>query len=82
MAGLGGDAVLTCISSPLADSVEWLINGTFLDVLQLSGVTEQHITIRFSNVPAEYNKTRIQCRADTVPSSETATLLVQGLLQC
>ena len=80
VAGLGDNAAFTCISSSPIGSVEWLINGTSLsNEHQQSGVSQEFlITLQCMNVSAEYNNTKIKCIADTVPSSEASTLLVQG----
>ena len=89
VAGLGGDAIFICNFATTID-VEWLINGTALSSLQLGEHVEQTFvpsiplgTLEFTNVPLEYNNTRIQCRANTTSDgilmSQNSTLLIQGL---
>ena len=85
----GGNPIYNCVSSSATiASVEWLINGTGLEDLNLTNVvtefselTGQGILL-FNDVSVEYNNTNIQCRAtlsngDTV-NSWTSTLVVQG----
>lgn len=76
---LGGLVLFTCFSSQPAQNVDWQINGTSLsDEHRSDGVTvNRDIVIRFENVLAEYNNSRIRCIADTVQSPESI-LLVQG----
>lgn len=87
MAGLGHDTIYTC-SSLHAVNIDWLINGTLLSKLQLSNVVQSFDRIggfgslRFRNVPLEYNVTTVQCRANItsveIITSQNSTLLVQG----
>ncbi len=75
-------------SSGTITSIEWLINGTRLEDLnltnvktELSNITTQE-TLFFNNISVEYNNTNIQCIA-TLSNGESVdsnnhTLLVQG----
>ena len=88
---MGGDAVFSCLStSSLVVSIEWLVNETDLNSLQLTDVNQGFEpigrvgTLRFDNVSLEYNNTRIQCKVYTSTEGEVlsknSTLLIQGLL--
>ena len=93
VAGLGRDAVFTCISSSaVVTNVEWLINGRSLNGLQLSNVDQGFEpvsgvgSLRFRNVSVEYNNTVVQCIANTSSqrqiSSRNSKLLIQGNYFC
>ncbi len=88
--GLGRDAIFTCSStSAVIVDVDWLINGTSFNSLQLNDVDQGFEPIsglgvlRFSSVTLEYNNTLIQCIANTtshgVVSSRNSTLLIPGI---
>ena len=80
MAALRGTALFSCfIVDAAAMSVEWLINGTSLDNLMLSNVSQEFVIgLRFEYVPKEYNNTRISCIGNGVLSTENSRLRVQG----
>ena len=89
----GGRALLTC-SSPSPDvhvvGVQWLVNGSPLEDLNLMNVLTDFNEITTAGslvidpITLEYNITTIQCivtfNSGTTSHSNTATLLVQGLL--
>ena len=89
---LGSDASFNCddfICNCNYNAVEWLINGTALNTLQLNNVRGSYnrrycfASLQFSNVPVEYNSTSIQCIVNTTCGlhlSENSTLLVQGIM--
>jgi hypothetical protein len=72
----------------MAIHIEWQINGTSLNNLQLSNVVQGFEpisgvgTLRFSNVPVEYNNTVVQCTVNTSSQGQMASgnsmLLIQG----
>ncbi len=85
----GANPTYNCASlSRTITSVEWLINGTRLEDLNLTNVQREFSqlsrqgTLIFNNVSVEYNNTNIQCRATlsngTTVDSTTSTFLVQG----
>ena len=89
--GLGDDAVFTCLSAfTVIVNVEWLVNGTSLNSLQLSNAVQRFDTfgrvgsLRLKNVSVEYNNTMIQCLAITssarVLESNISSLFVQGIM--
>ena len=86
----GGDPIYNCGSSlGTITSVQWLINGTLFEDLNLTNVETEFSdlsrqgTLVFSDISLEpHNNTIIQCRAtfnngETVYSNNS-TLLVQG----
>ena len=85
---VGDTAVFTCLLSfSTLVSVEWLVNGTSLNSSQLHDVELAFIAklgvIRFNNVSADYNNTRIQCLATSSTNemmlSRTSTFRLQGI---
>ncbi len=86
----GGRAEISCIAAPSAEVVDmqWLINGTLFDNLNLTNVTEVLVGVGimkliFVSIPVEYNVTRIRCtvefsggRLQTSPND--TLLLLQG----
>ncbi len=79
---------ITVDPRPHLSSVQWLMNGTRLEDLNLTNVPTEFRevtrqgTLVFNNISVEYNNTNIQCRA-TLSNEETVdsnnvTLLVQG----
>ena len=84
---LGGTASFSCITSPgsndLIESVQWLVNDTLLEELELDDVVTTLGQLRFRMVSELYNHTSIRCKgkltSGTVSTSRDATvLLVQG----
>ena len=81
---LGSDPYFYCHNSACignCNAIEWLINGTALNTLQLSYVSDSccwsYLFLR--NVSMEYNSTSIQC-TNGLQLSENSTLLVQGIM--
>ena len=85
----GGVATFLCHSidpSLEIDRVQWLVNGSLFEELDLGlNVTStfsrdvQVGRLEFSNLPLEYNMTRIQCRVNRILISNGVTLLlIQG----
>lgn len=82
----GGDAVFRCASSGQTTvRIQWLINGTPLESLNLMNVTEEFTSIGdgvgilyFTNLPEDYNMTRIQCEATL--SSGSTSLSINGVI--
>ena len=83
----GGTAIFTCF----ATRIQWLVNGVFLDELELNNVEplteligEGTGRLRFTNISADQNMSIIMCRAllmsgaSTVENDATSTLLLQG----
>ena len=80
----GGDARFRCLSSS-AIGVEWLVNGTLLENLNLNNVTTEFAegiggALLLTNLPVDYNMTRITCKVDesSSVSNTTSLLLLQG----
>ncbi len=85
----GDNTIYYCWSSSgtIITSVQWLINGTRLEDLNLTNVETEFSQLSrlgylsFSDISVEYNNTNIQCRAtfngETL-NSNNSTLLVQG----
>ena len=89
MSYVGAEAVFTCNVGDIYDTVQWLVNGTLDDGLNMNIVSEFSQITRVGNllfryVPMEYNGTTIQCRANSssgdITHSIIITLLVQGWL--
>lgn len=89
----GGKATFLCTSSgQMTVSVLWFINGTQFQDLNLMNVAENFTSIgsgigvlTFTNLPAEYSMTRIQCQAtlsseEIANSTNTAILLISGII--
>ena len=88
----GGPARIDCITFITTTVVQFIVNGSLLESLTLKNVTQEVLLngmgelqggiLRFADLPAEYNNTRIQCRAEfSMGSSQTTTsvvLLLQG----
>ncbi len=90
----GGSARFRCTSASLPDiaNVQWLLNGISLESLNLRNVTQGSLrddlgvlvvsTLRFADIPVEYNYTIIQCSVEYTTgsflASEEAVLLLQG----
>ena len=87
---LGGAASYTCTTSGVSDdfieSVQWLVNGTLLQDLELDNVVVTAAgELRFFMVTVDYNVTSIWCRANLTSgnvstSGDASLLLVQGLV--
>lgn len=88
----GGDATFRClsVSGDQLVIVQWFINGTLLENLNLKNVeialfpTTGSGSLRFTDLPHEYNMTRIRCRATfssgtSATSSDSTVLLLQGI---
>ena len=64
----GGNAAFSCLStSDVINTVEWLINGTVIEPLELTNVEIRDIGhgvvgLQLFNIPIEFNNSRIQCR--------------------
>ena len=83
----GGDAIFLCLSSS-AVGVEWLVNGTLLEttVTPVFNVTTEFVEriggqLILTNLPVEYNMTRITCKINESSSvtNSTSLLLLQGI---
>ena len=86
----GGEARVSCFSSATISDVEWTVNGTAIQDQNLTNVTTQFFTgsssqtgvLTFTDLPLEYNATRISCTATTtsgrLSSNNHVLLLVQG----
>ena len=87
-----GDIIrFTCSSTATnlhITSVQWLVNGTALQNLSLSNVTENFITVQmkgigelvFTDISEEYNKTMITCMVNMMMISAPTLLLIQGVM--
>ncbi len=83
----GGVARFICSDDAITvTGVQWLLNGTALQDLNLSNVNARFSLqtgyLAFTNLPLEYNMTCIVCTANTssgVMKSSNVSLLVQGL---
>ena len=85
----GGRAAYSCARGGVIVGVQWLVNGTRVEdlnlgddvVVEFSRAREEGNLV-FRNIPAEYNETTIQCRANyssgNSSTSNTITLLLQG----
>ena len=86
----GGSASFVCttsirISNDFIESVQWLVNDTLYEDLELDNVVVTAAgELRFSMISTDYNTTSIRCRATltsgNVRTSEASLLLIQGLL--
>ena len=89
VAVVNGSATFSCLSvGGGIVSVQWLLNGSLLN----SGLQNVHTSfspmfrvgiLEFTNLPREYNNTRIGCRAtatsgNTLLSRDATLLLLQG----
>lgn len=85
MCALYDSIVYTCVV-PLNSEIQWLINGTELESLDLPGVrTESNIVagaLTITNLTEIFNETTLQCmatsRAGDVFLSDTPRLRLQG----
>ena len=85
----GDRATFRCSESPVLPGVQWLVNGTALENLNLSNVTSEFSNefrsgfLTFHYVPLEYNMTTISCRANTTSEMMVSTnvwlMLIQGI---
>ena len=80
----GGSIRFNCLS-PGAVGVEWLVNGTSLENLNLNNVTAEFAegiggVLTLTNLPVEYNMTRITCilTGTSQVVNTTFILLLQG----
>lgn len=79
-----GNAMFTCVShGHPAVGMQWLINDRLFENQNLENVTEEFLdfsnglvgVLNFTNLPVNYNRTRIQCKANvTLPTGKTITL--------
>lgn len=79
----GGRASYTCTASDnspdFVQSVQWLINDTLLENLELRNVTVTSTEkLRFSMITTNYNNTNIKCNATL--SSGIASISTEGTL--
>ena len=81
---IGANAQYSCSASTPIESLQWLLNGTLVEELELDKVTvteEGHL--EFHNISVEYNYTSITCNATltsgSVVTSEEKLLLIQGV---
>ena len=86
---VGADPVFTCQTGDDIMSVQWLLNGTLDDGLNMNVVFDfsqtSHVgSLLIRDVPMEYNGTTIQCRANSSSGSITysniTTMIIQGWL--
>ena len=84
---LGGSASFSCITSTdsndFIESVQWLVNDTLFEDLELDNIAITLGQLRFRMLSRHDNHTSIRCRGNltsgTVSTSRDATiLLVQG----
>ena len=89
----GGNAAFSCLStsSDVIDVVQWLINGTVLESLELTDVEIEFrdighgvFDLELGNIPIEFNTSWIQCRVDlrsgrVETSSRTVLILLEGM---
>lgn len=89
ISALSGSASFTCATSAgsndLVDSVQWLVNGTIFEDLELDNVrnTIELGSLRFWMLTARYNNTRIKCRGTLLSgsvftSTRASLLIIQG----
>ena len=85
----GGRATYACFGGGTIVGVQWLVNGTRVEDLNLGddvvvefSLAREKGNLLFRNIPAEYSETTIQCRVNysskTSSTSDTVTLLLQG----
>ena len=85
----GSSIFFSCIPRNSFDSfmnVQWIVNGSSAQELNDSDITSGFSSVvgylTFSNIPADYNLTSIQCEAElltgTITYSTITTLIVQG----
>ena len=86
----GGVAEFSCaIQGEEISGVQWLVNDTALQDLNLRNVSALFSSIvdigklKFSDLPLEYNMTRIKCsvstsNSDVIESERDVFLLIQG----
>ncbi len=85
----GGSARFRCTSTLDIANIQWLLNGISLESLNLRNVTQSSLqddlgmlvgsTLRFADIPVEYNNTIIQCvTTGLFEASEESVLLLQG----
>lgn len=85
----GKNVDFTCYVTDRFDSIRWLINGTYLDHLELQKLKihselnmEGLKILRFSNLPLKYNHTTINCIGQgsygrTIVSNQATLLVVE-----
>ena len=86
----GGTAEFTCVGSPSAEvvGVQWLVNGTILEDLNLTNVTTTSLgsgieKMELANISVKHNKTRVRCTVEfitegTQTSPSHTLMLLQG----
>ena len=89
MSYAGGRASYACFGGGTIVGVQWLVNGTRVEDLNLGddvvvefSLAREEGNLLFRNIPAEYNETTIQCGANyssgNSSTSDNVTLLLQG----
>ncbi len=89
VAVVSGAATFRCISVDRIISVRWLVNSTLLNSANLVNVQEHFSEVfgigilEFTDIPREYNNTRIGCRVELgggriLLSRDATLLLLQG----
>ncbi len=85
----GGNATFTCINTGI-NNIQWLVNETEFESLNLDNARQDYSslqigglvsTLMFTNIPLEYNTTRIQCRIENsneVTLQSQSSLFLQG----
>ncbi len=85
----GGEGTFVCSSQEASTNVQWIVNGSSLENLNLYDETMLDTfstggALKFLNVPLDYSGTTVQCvityTDGSMGSSNTATLLVQGVV--
>lgn len=92
MSTVGGCAVFNCVPlSGQISQVQWALNGSSIEILNLTNVESQFSNIRdgigsllFRNLSVDMNNTLISCSAtedseEEVCSTNKPTLLLQGM---
>ena len=81
------EASFFCTGTASVSGIQWLINGTHLENLNLQNVNTRFFRgigrLDITHIPSDYNDTTIQCIAnfgDRNEPSNILTLLVQGRL--
>ena len=88
----GGPATFQCVStSTKTVDIKFIVNGSLFGSLTLENVTQRLLrgdmglaragTLRFVDLPVEYNNTDLQCRAEFSMGPPEISTLVVLLLQ-
>ena len=86
MSYVGARVTFTCLGGADIVNMQWLLNGTLDDGLNMNVVSEFSQIRRVGDllirvVPMEYNKTTIQCRTNSSSGSITYSNIITLLLQ-